>query len=65
MISQRIERRRKKLKAMREKIESGQLNALRKLLTKQDIKQICEASSYYFRNRLLTPVVTVAVPLTW
>ena len=59
MISQRIERRRKKLKAMRERIESSQLNAVRELLTNEDIKEICEASSYYFRNRLLTPVTTI------
>ena len=59
MVSQRIEQRRKKLKAMREKIESAQLNALRELLTNKDIKQICDESGYYFRNRLLTPVVTV------
>lgn len=59
MVSQRIERRRKKLKSMREKIESGQLNAVRELLTNEDIKQICEECGYYFRNRLLTPFVTI------
>lgn len=44
---------------MREKIESGQLNAVRELLTNEDIKQICEECGYYFRNRLLTPFVTI------
>ena len=44
---------------MREKIESGQLNAVRELLTNEDIQQICDECGYYFRSRLLTPFVTI------
>ena len=59
MVSKRIERRREKLKSMREKIESGQLNAVRELLTHETIKQICNECGHYFRSRLLTPLVII------
>ncbi len=50
---------RKKLKEKRERLESTQLNAVRELLPDHAIKQICEDSEYYFRSRLLTPLVTI------
>ena len=49
----------KKLEQLREEIECGQLNALRELLPNEVIKQICEECGYYFRARLLTPLVTI------
>jgi IS4 transposase len=59
MRYQSIEKKRRKLKAMREKIESGQLNALRELLTQETIEQICQEVGYYFRSRLLSPLVII------
>lgn len=59
MNTQRIEKRRKKLNTMREKIEQGQLNAFRELLTNEAIEQICSECQYYFRTRLLSPLVTI------
>jgi len=47
----------RKLKQLREKLESTQLKAFHKLLPKRRIKKICQEEGYYFRNRLLTPVV--------
>jgi len=54
-----IEWRREKLKREREAIESGQLNALREMLPGRVIRQVCEESGYYFRTRLLSPLVIV------
>ena len=54
-----IDRRRKKLKEERERLESTQLNGLRELLPDKVIKEICEECEYYFRTRLLTPLVTI------
>lgn len=59
MNTQHIEKRRRKLNTMREKIEQGQLNALRELLTNEAIEQISSDCQYYFRTRLLSPLVTV------
>ena len=59
MNNKDIEWRSKKLEQVRKEIESGQLNALRELLPNGVIKQICEECGYYFRTRLLTPLVTV------
>lgn len=59
MNNKHIEWRRKKLEQQREEIESGQLNALREMLPNEVIKQACEESSYYFRTRLLSPLVIV------
>lgn len=59
MNNKDIEWKRKKLESMRKEIESGQLNALRELLPDEAIQQICEDSRYYFRTRLLTPLVTI------
>lgn len=50
---------RKKLKEQREAIEGGQLNALREMLPNEVIREICEDSGYYFRTRLLSPLVIV------
>lgn len=54
-----IGKRRKKLKQIREKLESTQLKAFQKLLPPKRIKQIAQELGYDFRNRLLTPPVTV------
>ena len=54
-----IDKRRRKLKGIREKLESTQLNGVRELLTDRAIKQICNECKYYFRSRLLTPLVTI------
>lgn len=54
-----IEWKRKKLEQMRYGLESKQLNALRDLLSNDVIEKICDDSAYYFRTRLLTPLVTI------
>lgn len=59
MNNKDIEWRGKKLEQVREEIESGQLNALRELLPDEVIREICEDCGYYFRTRLLTPLVTI------
>jgi Transposase DDE domain len=59
MNNKDIEWRGKKLEQVREEIESGQLNGLRELLPNGVIKGICEECGYYFRTRLLTPLITI------
>lgn len=59
MNNKDIEWRRKKLKQQREAIESGQMNALRDMLPNETIRQACEDSGYYFRTRLLSPLVII------
>ena len=59
MNNKGIEWRRKKLEQFREQLESGQMNAVREILPDRVIEQICEDCQYYFRTRLLTPLVTV------
>jgi len=59
MNSRDIEWRREKLEEKRRELESGQLNALRELLPNRIIAQICKDCQYYFRVRLLTPLVTI------
>ena len=59
MDNKTIEWRREKLKYMRAQLESGQLNAVRELIPDEVIYQICDDCQYYFRTRLLTPLVTV------
>lgn len=59
MNNKDIEWRKKKLKQIREQIESGQLNAVRELLPNHVIQQICEDCQYYFRTRLLSPLVII------
>lgn len=59
MNNRNIEWRRKKLKQEREKLESGQLTALRELLPDEVLRGICEQCHYEFRSRLLTPLVTI------
>lgn len=59
MNNRDIEWRRKKLEEKRRGLESGQLNALRELLPNDVILKICEDSQYYFRNRLLSPLVII------
>lgn len=59
MNNKDIEWRGKKLEPVREEIERGQLNSLRELLPDEVIRGICEECGYYFRTRLLTPLVTI------
>ena len=59
MNNKDIEWRRKKLEGIREQLESGQLNAVRELLPNEVIQKACEDCHYYFRNRMLTPLVVV------
>ncbi|MBI4387496.1 MAG: transposase, partial [Candidatus Omnitrophica bacterium] len=59
MNNKHIEWRRKKLKALRDEIESGQLNAMRGLITSETVEDLCEASGYQFRKRLLSPLTTI------
>ena len=59
MNNRDIEWRREKLKQEREKLESGQLTALRELLPNEVLRGICEECHYEFRSRLLTPLVTI------
>lgn len=54
-----IGHRKKKLKEVRRRLESSQLNAVRELLPDSTIRGICEECGYYFRTRLLTPLVTI------
>ena len=59
MNNRDIEWRRRKLEEIRNGLESSQLNAVRELISKEVIERICEEDNYYFRSRLLTPVVTL------
>lgn len=59
MTNRNIEWHRKKLEQIRERLESGQLNAVRELLPNDVIEKACEDCKYYFRTRLLTPLVVV------
>src|SRR3990167_1031561 len=59
MNSRDFEWRKKKLEQIREQLESGQLNAVRELLPDRVIQKACEDCQYYFRTRLLTPLVTI------
>ena len=59
MNNKDIEWRREKLKQEREKLESGQLTALRELLPDEVLREICEECRYEFRSRMLTPLVTI------
>ena len=59
MNNRDIEWRRKKLKRMSEGLESGQLNAVRELVSKDMIEDICNDSGYDFRHRIITPLVTI------
>ena len=59
MNNRDIEWRREKLKQEREKLESGQLTALRELLPNEVLQEICEECHYEFRSRMLTPLVTI------
>jgi hypothetical protein len=54
-----IGKRRKKLKALRKELESTQLKAFHKMLPARRIRQIYKGNGDCFRNRLLTPPVTV------
>lgn len=59
MNNKEIVWRKQKLEQEKKKLQSGQLNAFRELLPDETIRQVCEESEYDFRERRLTPVVTV------
>lgn len=59
MNNRDIEWRKKKLEEKRIELESGQLNAVREIIPDRVIAQICEDCQYYFRTRLLTPLVVI------
>lgn len=48
-----------KLEEVRRKLESTQLNAVRDLLTDRTINRICNECEYSYRERVLTPIVTI------
>ena len=54
-----ITRRSKEIEETRRRLESSQLNAVRELLPDSTIQALCEECNYYFRTRLLTPLVTI------
>jgi len=55
----KIGKRKKKLDQIRRQLEATQLKALHNLLPNKRIRKVCYKENYLFRNRLLTPVVTV------
>lgn len=59
MNNKEIVWRKQKLEQEKNKLERGQLNAFRELLPDGVIRKICEECEYDFRERRLTPVVTV------
>lgn len=59
MSNKSIEKRKRKLNTLREELISGQLNAVRELLPNEAIEKICQEAGYYFRARLLCPLVTI------
>lgn len=59
MSNKSIEKRKKKLKHMREELISNQLNAVRELLPNDAVEDLCQEAGYYFRSRLLCPLVTI------
>jgi len=54
-----IEWRRKKLKEKRQELEAGHWNAVRELLPDGVIERVCQECQYYFRVRLLSPLVVI------
>lgn len=54
-----IGKRREKLNRLRKQLESTQLKAFHRVLPNRRIRKICQQEEYLFRDRLLTPVVTV------
>ncbi len=48
-----------KLEDVRRKLEATQLNAVRELLTDRTINRICNECEYSYRERVLTPLVTI------
>lgn len=59
MSNKSIEKRKKKLNTLREELISNQLNAVRELLPNDAIEDLCQEAGYYFRSRLLCPLVTI------
>ena len=59
MRNKSIEKREKKLNAVRKELISSQLNAVRELLPNHVIEDLCQEAGYYFRTRQLCPLVTI------
>ena len=54
-----INKKRKRFKEVREELEKSQMNAMRELVTKEKIEQICENNDYHYRRRRITPIITL------
>ena len=59
MLTKDIDFASKNHKNISEKIESVTLNSIRKVLPDKAIKDACNASGYQYRQRIITPIVTV------
>ena len=54
-----IIKRKKKLKELREELKDSQLKAVRGLITDERVAVICKESHYDYRDRMITPLVTI------
>lgn len=54
-----INKKKKRLKQIREELEKSQMRAIQEIVTKEKIEQICKKNNYYFRRRRITPIVTL------
>ena len=54
-----INKKKKRLKQVREELEKSQMRAIQEIITKEEIEQICKKNNYYFRRRRITPIVTL------
>ena len=59
MLTKDIDFASKNHKNISEKIESVTFNSIRKVLPDKAIKDACNASGYQYRQRIITPIVTV------
>ncbi len=59
MNNKEIVWRKQKLEGKKALLRSGQLNAFREMLTDELINEMCLESTYDYRDRQFTPVVTV------
>ena len=48
-----------RIKATRQELESNQLRAIKKMITKNRIEDICCEEDYQYRERILTPTATI------
>jgi len=54
-----VNRKKKELIIIREELEKNQMKAIKNLLTKDKVEQICKKSNYQYRERKLIPMVTL------